>query len=316
MFLLVFTIGAFPQIKMHDPIPLLAERFWPGAGWVELLLLAIYAAWLVEKLLCAKTTDRLRRNIWIGFSAVFFVQAALGVAGVSKLLMTGTLHLPVPAMIAAAPLYRGELSLFMPILLGVTLLLAGPAWCSWFCYLGSWDFLASRAKAAPGVLTRNTVVVRIVILVVLCGGAAVLRLVGVPTMIAAAIGIIFGIGGVAVMLLVSRKRGVMTHCTAYCPIGVIVTVMGKVSPFRIRIGQECTSCHSCIRSCRYGALTQDTIGARTPGLTCTLCGDCLSACPHSQTGYRFPGLGAMAAKRTFFVIVVAIHALFVGFGRI
>lgn len=315
-FLLVFTIGAFPQIKMHDPIPLLAERFLPGAGWVELLLLAIYAAWLVEKLLSAKTTDRIRRNVWIGFSIVFFVQAALGAAGVAKLLMTGTLHLPVPAMIVAGPFFRGELSPFMPILLGVTLLFAGPAWCGWFCYLGSWDFLASRAKAAPGLLTRHTIAVRIAVFFALCGGAVVLRIVGVPTMVAAALGILFGTGGVAVMLLLSRKRGVMVHCTAYCPIGLIATVAGKISPFRVRIGEGCTKCLSCIRACRYGALTPETIRARSPGLTCTLCGDCLPGCPHAQIGYRFPGLDAMAAKRAFFVIVVAIHALFLGFGRI
>jgi hypothetical protein len=40
----VFGIGAFPQLKMHDPIPLLAERFLSGAGWAELLLLALSAA--------------------------------------------------------------------------------------------------------------------------------------------------------------------------------------------------------------------------------------------------------------------------------
>ena len=315
-FLLVFTLGAFPQIRMHDPVPLLAERFLPGAGWVELLLLAIYAAWLVEKLLCAKATDRIRRNVWTGFSMVFFAQAALGVAGVSKFLMTGSLHLPVPAMIAAGPFFRGEMSIFMPILLGATLLFAGPAWCSWFCYLGSWDFLASRAKAVPEELTRHTVGVRIGILAVLCAGAVALRMAGVPMVVAAALGILFGIGGVAVMLLLSRKRGVMVHCTAYCPIGLIATVAGKISPLRIRIGRDCTKCLSCLRKCRYGALTPETIGARSPGLTCTLCGDCLPACPHAQIGYWFPGLGAAAAKKTFFVIVVSIHALFIGFGRI
>ena len=44
--------------------------------------------------------------MWLIFSIIFFTQLILGVAGVDKLLMTGKLHLPVPALIAAGPLYR------------------------------------------------------------------------------------------------------------------------------------------------------------------------------------------------------------------
>ncbi len=315
-FCLVFGIGAFPHLKMRDPVPLIAERFLPGSGWGELLLLAIYAAWLVEKLLDAGTTDRIRRNVWAGFSLVFFLQLALGVAGVAKLLMTGALHLPVPAMIAAGPFFRGETSFFMPILLGVTLLVAGPAWCSWFCYLGSWDFIASRSADEPGVLPRHPDAARIAILILLCGGAAALRMAGVPALVAASLGILFGIGGVAVMLLASRRTGIMVHCTAYCPIGLIATVVGKINPLRVRIGGGCTQCQSCIPTCRYGALTETTLRQYKPGPTCTLCGDCLSACPGAQIGYRFPGLTAAGAKRMFFAIAASVHALFIGFGRI
>jgi len=60
----------------------------------------------------------------------------------------GKLHLPVPAMILAGPVYRGEMSV-MTILFLTTVVLSGPAWCSHICYFGGMDnHFASRKK--PG----------------------------------------------------------------------------------------------------------------------------------------------------------------------
>ena len=52
--------------------------------------------------------------------------------------MTGKLHLPVPMMILAGPIYRGHTSV-MSILFLSTLILSGPAWCSHLCYFGAID---------------------------------------------------------------------------------------------------------------------------------------------------------------------------------
>ena len=84
---------------------------------------------------------------------MFFAQFVFGVAGVERLLMTGQLHVPVPAVVVAGPLYRGE-GLFMPILFAATLLLVGPAWCSYLCYVGSWDGLAATARRHAGPSRR------------------------------------------------------------------------------------------------------------------------------------------------------------------
>jgi polyferredoxin len=72
--------------------------------------------------------------------------------------MTGELHLPIPALILAGPVYRGE-GLFMPVLYTVTILLVGPAWCSWLCYIGAWDDFAARrrkggSRPVPGWATH------------------------------------------------------------------------------------------------------------------------------------------------------------------
>src|SRR4030042_2374629 len=145
-FFLTAAIVSTAGIK--EPVPvLLFDRLIPGSGWVEILLLSSYAAWLTEIMIRARTTALIRARIWAAFSLVFFIQLLLGLAGAGIFFMTGKLHLPVPALIIAGPLYRGG-GFFMPILFVSALLLIGPAWCSSLCYFCAWDNRACRVKNA------------------------------------------------------------------------------------------------------------------------------------------------------------------------
>lgn len=191
--------------------------------------------------------------------------------------MTGTLHIPVPAMMIAGPLFRGDFPPFMPILLGATLLVAGPAWCSWFCYFGSRDNLSADKIPKTGAPLQHPFFIRLGILALMVICSLLLRRSGIPLAAAATVGILFGATGIASMVFFSRKRGVMLHCTGFCPIGLITTTFGKINPFRISLNSSCTECQTCITMCRYGTLSAKTITNRSPGPTCTLCGDCLSA---------------------------------------
>ncbi|MHC5035002.1 MAG: 4Fe-4S binding protein, partial [Planctomycetota bacterium] len=146
-FLLTFGLLAVVQIVVERPM-LIAERFVPGAGWVESVVLAGYASWLIGMLYDPRNTAVWRRRLWTYFSVLFFAQLLLGLAGVERFLMSGKLHLPIPAMIVAGPLYRGS-GFFMPILFTVTVLLVGPAWCSYLCYVGSWDLNAAVQRRRP-----------------------------------------------------------------------------------------------------------------------------------------------------------------------
>ena len=76
-FFLTFLICSFPQALMHDPYPLLAERFIKGGGWVEIFFLSLYSAWLVEKIIKSVDSGKIRSKTWSAFSVVFFLQAAL-----------------------------------------------------------------------------------------------------------------------------------------------------------------------------------------------------------------------------------------------
>jgi Pyruvate/2-oxoacid:ferredoxin oxidoreductase delta subunit len=302
--------------KVSFPV-LLLERFAPGWGWLEIILLAIYAQWVVNMMLDRTKQPKVRRRIWAGFSAVFFLQLLMGLLGVDRMLMTGELHLPVPALIAAGPVFRGE-GFFMPILFGVTLILVGPAWCSHLCYIGAWDDSASRMGARrPANLGRRTVLLtRVASLVLVVAAAYAMRLTGVSWVTAAWSAAIFVMVGVIIMATVSRRMGTMVHCTTFCPMGVVANVLGKISPWRIRIGRDCTGCNVCFSRCRYSALDARALQEGRPSLSCTLCGDCVGACRHGQLEYAFPGLTAEAARVAFLVMVVGLHAVFLGVARI
>ncbi len=325
VFLAVTGILLIARFKAPFPI-LLADRFpfsisWRLSGWggLEIFALALYAQWLAARLLDPAEHRRLRPLFWAGFSAVFFLQLALGLAGLERLLMTGNLHLPVPALIAAGPLFRGE-GLFMPFLLGISVLLLGPAWCSHLCYIGAWDDQASRLKKKktghpPAWLLRLIPWTRPAALLLTCGAALGFRCMGVPGSTAIWYAAGFGLAGLAVMFFVSRRHGHMTHCTAFCPIGWLTNVLGKIAPWRMRLGENCTRCGACAPVCRYAALTPGDIAQGRPGLTCTLCGDCVAACPHTAMHYTLYGHFAPAARSVFIALTVILHTVFLATAR-
>lgn len=312
------TAGLLVLSRAKSPIPLLlADRFLPGWGMFEILLLALYAAWLTGKLCSTAATGAIRLRYWSLFSLVFFGQLVLGLLGVGACLMTGTLHLPVPALIVAGPLYRGGGS-FMPGLYLATLFLVGPGWCSHLCYIGAADAACARnGRAIPKRLPGRLAYWRAASLLLVVGLALALRTLGVPTGTAVWVAAGFGLAGVALMVTLSRVTGVMVHCTMYCPIGLTSTLLGRIlSPWRLRIAPGCNGCGRCSRVCRYLALSPTDLARGRPGLSCTLCGDCLGACPDGHLGYRFPGLSPATAKMAYYTLVVSLHAVFLGVARI
>ncbi|MBW2263440.1 MAG: 4Fe-4S binding protein, partial [Deltaproteobacteria bacterium] len=186
-------------------------------------------------------SPRVRVWIWRLFSLVFFGQLGLGLLGFETFLMTGEVHLPVPALILAGPAFRGG-GLFMIVLFGVTVVLVGPAWCSHLCYIGAWDDAASRLRRKPGRMPAWRRGMHVALLAAVLLAALGMRLAGVPGAAAAAAAGVFGLAGVGIMILWSRRMGVMVHCTAWCPVGVAATWLGRISPFRVAIDEGCTRC--------------------------------------------------------------------------
>ncbi len=298
------------------PIPLLlGERFVPESGPFWIWAFAVYGG-LVAGWLLNTSSATARGRIWTLFSAAFFGQLLLGLAGWSIFLMTGKLHLPVPALILAGPLFRGE-GFFMPILLGVSLLLVGPAWCSHLCYIGAWDDRLARLKSGrPAPLPSWAPRLRAALLAGTILLPLALRLLGVSWVPALILAAAFGLLGVALMALWSTRSGTMTHCTVWCPIGLVNNLLGRILPWRVRINAGCTGCGLCAKACRYNALTKADLEQKKTGLSCSLCGDCLSRCPHGHLGYSFPGLSATRSRQLFVTLVASLHAVFLAVARI
>lgn len=313
-FLLTMSLLVFTAIKVSFPI-LLFDRIYTNMGWLQVFLLSLYAAYVTEKMLDPKLTPKWRRRIWLTFSIIFFGQLALGLMGFEMFLMSGKLHIPVPAIILAGPLYRWELSFMVFLFLG-SIVFSGPAWCSHLCYFGVWDNLAADIKPRPSKLTKKVWHIRIGLFLGVVAVALLFNLLGISIIGSIIAGILFGAVGIAVIIIFSRKTGNMVHCTTYCPIGILAVIFGKVSPFRIKINENCTTCMKCHYVCRYNALNLQDIKNGKPNLNCTLCGDCISPCEHSSINYSLFKFKPEISRAVFIVVIVSLHAVFLGLGRI
>ncbi|MBN1651868.1 MAG: 4Fe-4S binding protein [Bacteroidales bacterium] len=319
-FFITLLLPPFILVPVHlfvKPSMLLAERFFPGTWWLEIALLTIYAVWLGQVMAKTGNIGKVRVKYWLFFSIIFFGQFILGLTVNSKFLMSGNLHLPIPALIIGAPIYRGE-GFFMPLLLLSTLAIVGPGWCSHLCYIGAWDNASARHKKRPKktITRKQTLILRYAMLALVVVAAALMNYFNVPITAAFVIALAFGLFGVFLMLYYSRRLGYMFHCTTYCPVGSLVTLLGKLYPLRVKIDQNtCTACNICSTECRYDALTPIDIKSGSAGWNCTLCGDCLSSCHASSIRFSFFG-SRKNAWIIYISIVVALHAGFLALARL
>jgi polyferredoxin len=313
VFAFVFFLLSMVQLKMSLPMIIL-ERFIHGAGWVEIGMVSLYAAFVTYKMQDPVNVPRWRRITWITFSTVFFIQLVLGLSGLEKFLMTGKLHLPIPMMILSGPLYRGQTSV-MTFLFLSTIILSGPAWCSQLCYFGAFDALASRGKTQRGAL-KNKIALKSTILLLIIVAIIFLRLFNVPVIWATLLAVAFGIAGIGVMIFVSRKKGRMIHCIMYCPVGTLVNVFRYANPFRMYIDNNCNVCMKCSSFCKYDALNLQDIKNKKPSFSCTLCGDCLAGCRDHSIKYKYLKLSPSASRNLYLFFTISLHAVFLALARI
>jgi polyferredoxin len=313
VFTLTFVLLAFVQIKVERPM-LLAERFIEGAGWIEILLISIYGAFVAFKMQDPMNVPKWRKITWTIFSIVFFTQLITGLSGFEKFLMTGKLHLPIPMMIIGGPIYRAHLSV-MTILFLSTVILTGPAWCSHLCYFGAFDNLASGGKTSKEIL-KHKGAIKSTILILVIAMALILRWLNVPMLLATIIAVAFGLTGISIMILISVKRKKMVHCVMYCPVGTVVNIFKYVNPFRMYIDKSCTLCMQCTRFCKYDALNPVDIKNSKPSITCTLCGDCLAGCHHNSIKYKFLNMKPENARNLYLILTISLHAACIALARI
>jgi MauM/NapG family ferredoxin protein len=82
-------------------------------------------------------------------------------------------------------------------------------------------------------------------------------------------------------------------CRYLCPLGALLSLLAKVQVLRPLVGDGCTDCGACVRSCRLDAVAPaaGTADLAAAGATahpavvsseCTMCLDCFVACPERE----------------------------------
>ena len=227
--------------------------------------------------------------------------------------LKGFLEKAVPAMMISGPLYRGEKSV-MTLLFLSTIVLTGPAWCSQLCYFGAIDNLMAKGKTSKKPIV-NKFRYKHTILAAIVAFTLAFSWLNVSPLWAAIGGGLFGIGGFLVIFLITKKQKRMVHCTVYCPIGTVVNYLKYINPFRITISPSCDMCMACTSRCKYDALNPSDIQKKKPGITCTLCGDCLSACNTYAIPYTFLGLKPETARKFWLFLTISLFSIFLAMGR-
>lgn len=307
--LLLGIVNYVPKIKL-----LMATRFFSFGGELEIIILTIYSIFLYNFLMNRKRSFW-RRLMWNLFSLLFYTQFILGILGFTTFLQTGKLHIPFPAMMIAAPVYRGDVSL-MFFIFGASILLVGPAWCSYLCYFGVIDnYFADRAKPSLKITVINNML-RVAILLLMILIPLLYRYFKVNIIVVLVSLTLFIAGSIGIMFFISRKKGIAFHCTSVCPIGFLANLLGKFSVFRITISDNCIKCGACSKVCRRGALSKENIANKSAGGSCSLCGDCIAACKSNAIDYTYVWNRHMSAKPVFTSLVVIMHVIFLAVARV
>lgn len=303
------------QLKVENQM-LLSERFFSGFGWIQIIVMSILGGFLAVKMLNRYKIRFWRTLSWTTFSIVFFAQLFLGLCGFEDFLMTGKLHLPIPAVIPGGAIYRLEFG-FMPILFTATVLITGPAWCSQLCYFGALDNLSSGIRnKTKKIDTRLIKALKTGWLAIFILAVLMLRIFEVSLKTSAIIAGVFGILGVLIILILSSTKGRMIHCIYWCPLGTILNYARFLNPFKMYIDNHCCECMKCAKTCKYLALEKTDIEKRKPGFTCTMCGDCISSCHSGSIKYKLWNLAPERAHRIYIVVTIAIYIVFLNVARI
>lgn len=120
---------------------------------------------------------------------------------------------------------------------------------------------------------------------------------------------------VAIILLEKLSR--RFWCRNLCPLGALLGILSKFSPFGRWVGDGCSDCSVCGAECKMGAIDEDFTSNRAE---CILCLNCYFACPDSDTHFGFQrgvkGQSPIDLNRRRFVTSAAAGLTILGLYRV
>ena len=209
VFLFVGFMLTMIQLKVEMPM-LLLERFFKGGGWIEIVAVSFFGAFVVHKMQNVRESGRWRKIIWTIYS-VWFCPTFLGIFASDIFLLSGNFICRFKR-IDCLPIFRWQKSI-MTLLFLSTIVLTGPAWCSQLCYFGAIDNAFSKGKPVRGPL-KNKMVYKHGVLLLVILGAILARVFNLSMTWAAVAGISFGLAGFVVMILF--RSGLTTYGSLFC----------------------------------------------------------------------------------------------------
>jgi len=82
--------------------------------------------------------------------------------------------------------------------------------------------------------------------------------------------------GVLIFLLILVRWKGRLYCNVLCPVGALLSLVSRVSFFRVRIRPNCVHCGMCEKVCKAGCIDSKT--GTIDAADCVSCMDCLGAC--------------------------------------
>jgi len=158
---------------------------------------------------------------------------------------------------------------FLIFLLSVSFLQGLPVFCSWFC-----PFKMTEA------FWDSDAVIRIVQAALFWSVLA---------------------GFVIILPILTKKR---TFCSFICPFGALVSICGKVSPYKVTINKEkCIPCGKCQDACPVFAIENKSSDEYKISLFCNRCGKCIDVCPVDAINILSKQTGQQIDTRDIFIFL-------------
>ncbi|MEM3017254.1 MAG: 4Fe-4S binding protein [Candidatus Bathyarchaeia archaeon] len=198
-----------------------------------------------------------------------------------------------------------------------TTIILGRGFCGWVCYFGGtvdafrrggkpvWSLTRFRKKfTEPGKTNMIVDGLREDVKDIKYGVAFALLLLGVTLTIPIICVVCwtwllqYVWWGVAALLVFSLfvvvlpfLTGKRIWCAVLCPVGALINLLERVTPFNIRIDRsKCTRDYSCTDVCPMFALTRQTINEMyAPNIDCIKCGACIEQCPEKAIDLYLAG---------------------------
>ena len=73
-------------------------------------------------------------------------------------------------------------------------------------------------------------------------------------------------------------------CTSICPVGTVLGLCAKISPFKLRLSDKCVKCRKCVAVCPSGCIEPDNQALDNE--RCVRCLKCTSVCPTGAIGFK------------------------------